>query len=270
MIINLPLISIITVCHNEAERIADTITSIANQTYNNIQTIVIDGASTDGSLEILEANTPHIDHLISEPDEGVYHAMNKGIRMAQGEYLIFLNGGDKFYDQNVLSALFKDANTIEDIIYGNVSFVYPDGKKTISQPGRKIGKLFLTFNTLCHQSMFFRRSLFERAGLFDLDYDILSDYEFLARSILKHSATTLYVPVVISYFYKDGMSFSERNRDKVSLERLRLQKTHLPYIYQLVGRSHTWALGLREYLPKGRLRRAINSIFNRLFKPKEF
>ena len=120
MTIRTPKISIITPCYNAAQYIEQTILSIINQDYDNIEYIIIDGGSTDGSLELIKENESNINYWVSEPDKGIYNAMNKGIMAAKGEYLLFLNGGDWFCNPESLSFLANKTGNF-DIIFGNLS-----------------------------------------------------------------------------------------------------------------------------------------------------
>ena len=122
-----PLFSIITVCRNEFPKIRATCESICNQSVRNFEWIVIDGASTDGTLDVLDEYRDRIAILVSEPDKGIYNAMNKGIRRAGGEYVVFMNGGDRFMDENVLETV--AAAPRKDIISGDLLF--DGGKQTV-------------------------------------------------------------------------------------------------------------------------------------------
>jgi len=125
--ISLPNITIITVSYNAVKTIEDTILSVINQTYPNIEYIIIDGGSTDGTLDIIKKYQDKITYWVSEPDKGIYDAMNKGTLKATGVWLNFMNAGDTFYDHQVLEKVFKDkdwSNT--DVIYGDVVYVYPN------------------------------------------------------------------------------------------------------------------------------------------------
>src|ERR1700749_5163063 len=114
-----PLLSIITINYNDSEGLGTTINSVKHQNYRPIEFIIIDGGSTDGSKELIEKNISIVDHWVSEKDEGIYHAMNKGIQKAKGEYLLFLNSGDYLNDSNTLAILIADHHN-EDIIYGDI------------------------------------------------------------------------------------------------------------------------------------------------------
>lgn len=122
------LISVVTVCYNAADTIEKTMLSVLNQTYHDIEYIIIDGGSTDGTVEIIRKYADRIAYWVSEPDKGIYDAMNKGIKVATGEWINFMNAGDEFVDANVLDKLFF-AKTVAnvDVIYGNTLMKYTEG-----------------------------------------------------------------------------------------------------------------------------------------------
>lgn len=159
----LSLITIITVCYNAEEHIEDTIKSIINQNYKYIEYIIIDGGSSDGTLDIIKKYKDKIDYFISEKDDGIYDAMNKGISKANGEYLLFLNAGDDFCDTDTLSNIFSKKDFLnEDIIYGSSIVVDTDRTKEILLKPKlftKFNLLFWTTRTVCHQAIFVKKNI---------------------------------------------------------------------------------------------------------------
>jgi glycosyltransferase involved in cell wall biosynthesis len=211
-----PRVSIITICRNE-KYIEETCRSVAAQVFDDFEWLVVDGASTDGTLEVLEGYRRHMSFFVSEPDGGIYEAMNKGIKAAKGEYLLFLNGGDALADPLVLARLFRyeTDNRIlaplkpalkADIIFGEVVaretglLAWP---YTLLGP-RRLGLVFFKMNSLPHQATFIRKSLFERVGFYDPAYKINADYEWFMRAILRRRAAYEYVPLVVSIFNFEG------------------------------------------------------------------
>ena len=168
-------LSIITICFNEKE-IQRTCESIVNQSWQDFEWIVVDGGSTDGTLDILNKYKGRINILISEKDNGVYNAMNKGIKLAQGEWLCFMNGGDCFYDKDVLQNIFccnKDFSQY-GVIYGHTATF--DSDKI--QKWKKIkSKSYFLRKNLNHQSTFTKKSLFEKYGYFDEGFKICADFD---------------------------------------------------------------------------------------------
>lgn len=189
---NNPLISIITVVYNEQEHLEQTICSVINQTYDNLEYIIVDGGSTDGTLEIIKKYEDKIAYWISEKDNGIYDAMNKGLLAASGEIINMLNAND-FYTYN---DVIKDYITIfnENFecmwVYANAQIINPDGTNyTIGDINMIIRNNTLNrFSTLCHQAIFYKKILHEYAGLYNLKYKIASDLYFYLKiqSYKKH------------------------------------------------------------------------------------
>jgi len=204
-------LSIITVNLNNARGLQKTIESVVEQTWLDFELIIVDGASTDGSIEVIQHfNNSMIQqfHWLSEPDSGVYQAMNKGIRMAKGEYLLFLNSGDFLVDDRVLTEVFS-INRTADILCGRCD-VSENGKVVwTSNPPDLVtfGKLYNV--GLAHQSTFIKRSLFDKLGLYREDFKYNSDIDFWYRSIILNGATTEKVDLVVSDYNLDGFSSKE-------------------------------------------------------------
>lgn len=157
-----PTISIITVTYNAEEQLQKTVNSVINQTYKNIEFIIIDGASTDNTIEILKKFNNSIDYWVSEPDSGIYDAMNKGLTAATGDYVQFLNAGDYFFNEESLKTIIKAAKTQHDVIYADIMLVDADGvschhHKAMDFTLEKL-KMFGT-GVLCHQSMLVSRDI---------------------------------------------------------------------------------------------------------------
>lgn len=167
---NKPLITIITVCYNAASTIEQTIISVLNQTYPNIEYIIIDGKSTDGTIEIIKKYDNKISYWISEPDRGIYDAMNKGVKSATGEWTNFMNSGDTFYSNTIINDIFYNSVLPYDVIYGNTNYVYYNGS-IIKKAGRVTSKNYMPFT---HQSSFVKTSLLKSLG-FDYQYKICAD-----------------------------------------------------------------------------------------------
>jgi glycosyltransferase involved in cell wall biosynthesis len=199
-------ISIITINKNNAKGLEKTIKSIIDQTNSNYELIVIDGASTDNSLKIINSYREKINQFVSEQDNGIYHAMNKGIRLAKNEYCFFLNSGDYFANNTVLEKIQK-ANIVEDIIYGNLIVL-----KKNKIEGKIIGKSHLSFidlylsNVIKHQSSFIKKELLIGNKLYDESLKIVADWEFFLKTIGYGKATYKYIDVDISFFDNDGIS----------------------------------------------------------------
>ena len=202
-----PLISIITVSYNAATTIEQTILSVINQTYPNIEYIIIDGGSTDGTIDIIKKYVDKISYWISEPDKGIYDAMNKGIKIASGEWINFMNCGDSFYSNTVIKEVFSKANLNSDIIYGNTNLLYFVGNY-IKFGDKVTDKNYMPF---CHQSSFARTMLMKEYN-FDIQYKICSDKNFF-HLMYKANKTFEYVNITISNFDANyGISSTNYNQ----------------------------------------------------------
>lgn len=177
-----PLFTIITVTYNAGAYLEETIESIINQNYGNYEFLIIDGHSTDNTMNIVKRYEKNINFFISEPDKGIYDAMNKGIAYAKGKYINFMNAGDCFFDQMTLTKMAKEIENSSniDILYGKFVLKNSDNPPLKFYKGKKISKWDLhTGIPICHQSMFIRRSLFYKIGFYSLDYQIISEYDWL-------------------------------------------------------------------------------------------
>ena len=198
-------ISIITVNLNNKAGLEKTIKSISDQTLKDYELIVIDGGSTDGSLDIIHRCEKNISHWISEKDYGIYHAMNKGILFARGEYCFFLNSGDYI----VNNTLFEDLSNLDlhsDIISGNVLKIRRNGKYRTIIPHDKPTLHKLCIHSLPHQATLIKRILFNEIGIYNESYRIVSDFDFFLRAIVVSGKTYQKVDINFSYFNLNGIS----------------------------------------------------------------
>jgi glycosyltransferase involved in cell wall biosynthesis len=203
-------ISIITVVFNNAATIADCINSVASQTYSNIEHIVVDGASSDGTQAIVEMNRDKISKYISEPDNGIYDAMNKGIRLATGDVLGILNSDDFYAGPHVIEkvvALFHESGAAA--LFADLVYVRPGN---LDQTVRYYSGAGFTPDKFAwgwmppHPTFFVRRELYERYGLFRTDYKIAADFELTARFLARHKVLFAYLPEVIVRMRTGGIS----------------------------------------------------------------
>jgi len=170
---NNPLISVVTVTYNAASVLEETILSVINQTYPNIQYIIIDGGSTDGTIDIIKKYENRISYWISEPDKGIYDAMNKGINKATGEWINFMNAGDSFCDLDVIRDFVKELQDIDaDVLYGGVKHIMPYGNKILPPLSPKN---ILHDMPCSHQAIFIKTSV-QKFFLFDLKFKMAADY----------------------------------------------------------------------------------------------
>jgi putative colanic acid biosynthesis glycosyltransferase len=175
---NLPVVSVVTVNRNTRDSLTATIESVLSQTYAPLEFIIIDGASSDGSVEIMRQFAADISYSISEPDEGIYDAMNKGVRAATGEWIIFMNSGDLFHDHHAVADVFTQPHPDADLVYGNSLCRYQREQVDRLIPAEPTTVLPLRMNC-SHQSLFARRDLLLQAP-FSLNL-MAADYEFLLR-----------------------------------------------------------------------------------------
>jgi glycosyltransferase involved in cell wall biosynthesis len=201
--------SIVTVCYNSEKFIEGTIESVLSQNFKGYEYIIIDGKSTDKTLIKIKSyqNNHKSIALISEEDNGIYDAMNKGIKQSKGEYIFFLNAGDAFYDSDTLEKTFHLIDKNDEIIYGDICQV--NGEKEVYKKSiKKITKFHLLLDRMiCHQAIFAKRSIFNNHGLFDIRYKISADYDWFI-SCFKAGVKLKYIPLVISYFDMSGISTS--------------------------------------------------------------
>lgn len=221
-----PKLSVITICKNEPF-IEDTCKSIVHQLNQEFEWIVVDGASTDGTLDKLSKYQYRINAFISEADEGVYFAMNKGIRQAHGKYLLFLNGGDLFYGDDVVNRVVPYLESGKsDVFYGDSYRLFEKSADCFikTYPDKLVKSFFLT-NTLAHQSSFIKRELFEKFGGYREDFDIVSDKEKWLNFI-DNGVSFSHIPVVVSCFRMNGIS--RQNSDILLREKKKLLEEYFP------------------------------------------
>lgn len=207
-------LSVITICYNEP-RVEATIKSVLNQTFQDFEWIVIDGGSFQETIDIFNKYKSRINIFISEPDSGIYNAMNKGIKLAHGEYLLFLNAGDTFYDNKVLSRFVKDKSK-KDIIYAN-RYRVKNGKAP--RYPNVLDKNFWIVNTLAHQATLIKRDLFDKYGLYNENYKIVSDYEKWIEFIYVNKCSYKHLNFTGCYFDDNGISESEEYNELHKAER---------------------------------------------------
>lgn len=223
-----PSFSIITVCLNESESIRATCESIVSQVCSDFEWIVIDGASTDGTLDILSEYEDKISCLVSEPDDGVYDAMNKGIKHASGKYVLFLNGGDWLYTSQALQHVSEAP--ARDLIYGDLSVLNESGEQTVLSYPDSLESGYFLHRGLPHQATFIRRDLFGLHGGYDTAFEICADSDLFMRLVLTGNVSYAHVPQVFSVFSWGGISSSGSVRHKARriAETHQLKKKHYP------------------------------------------
>lgn len=206
------ILSIITINRNNAKGIEKTLQSVASQTYKEFEYIVIDGASTDCSVEVIKAHESEFAHLnwISECDKGIYNAMNKGLRMARGEYIQILNSGDSLANDDIVEQMLSELEkkSWPSILYGNMVKCFPNGRRVVDKSfgGEKITMLGMYSGTLNHDPVYVRRDLFEKYGFYDEDLKIVSDWKWYMQALVFGDEKPQYVDLDVTLFDMTGIS----------------------------------------------------------------
>lgn len=200
-----PKISIITVVYNAREDLLKTLTNILEQDWPAIETIIVDGGSTDGTREVILQHQSSITRWISEPDEGLYDAMNKGLQLATGDYVWFINAGDRIYSPTTIRQIFSN-ETRADIYYGDTLVVDSAGReiglRRLRPPDQLTWKSFRHGMLVCHQSILVGRQL---AGPYDLRYPHSADFDWVIRA-LKNAEHIIHTRLILSAFQDGGQS----------------------------------------------------------------
>ena len=201
-------ISVITVVYNAANTIADTIESVLEQNYNHIEHVVVDGGSTDGTVEVIRKYEDHIHVWVSEHDEGIYDAMNKGVEMSTGDVVGFLNADDVYTHDGVLSRVAELLENKDlDACFADLDFINSQGKVVRRYSSSRFKPERLAYGWMpAHPTLYVRKSLFSKVGLFRIDYKIAADYEWIVRVFATHKASWRYVPEVWVHMRLGGVS----------------------------------------------------------------
>jgi glycosyltransferase involved in cell wall biosynthesis len=216
-------VSIITISYNAVDTLEDTILSVISQTYADLEYIVIDGASTDGSLDVIDKYRDKIDRVISEPDEGIYFAMNKGVNMATGDVIAILNADDTYASADIITKVvsrLSESNT--DSLYGDLHYVDRNRAENVVRrwkAGKFVRSFFLKGWMVPHPTFFVRKKIYEKYGLFNTELKSSADYEFMVRVLYKEKISTTYLPEVMVNMKRGGQSnLSLQNRIKANKE----------------------------------------------------
>ena len=225
-------LSIITINRNNAAGLEKTMQSVASQSFKELEYIVVDGASTDGSVEVIQRFESQFAHLrwISEPDSGIYNAMNKGLHMASGDYIQILNSGDCLAADEVteqMLAALKDTDH-PSILYGNMVKCFSDGRKLVDKSfaGQEITMLGMFTGTLNHCPAYIRRELFIKYGYYDESLKIVSDWKWYFQVIILGGEQPQYVDMDVTLFDMTGIS--ETNKDLAKSERKQVLEQMFP------------------------------------------
>jgi glycosyltransferase involved in cell wall biosynthesis len=226
-------LSIITVNYNNATGLERTIKSVQEQTTQDFEHIIIDGNSDDGSKELIERTKDNYSYAISEPDQGVYDAMNKGIAQATGNYILFLNSGDTLYKNYIISKVQSYLDNSTAIVYGDLSIIGEDRPDFIHHYPKKLDFNFFKNTSLGHPATFIKKELFDLYGNYRTDLNIASDWEFFLKTICIEKESYKKMNVIVSNFYEGGLSTTALNIEnhkaevkKVLLEHYEVYDAH--------------------------------------------
>lgn len=246
-------ISVITVNYNDNLGLKKTIESVVNQNFQYFEFIIIDGGSSDGGKEIIEEYQDKIDYWVSEADNGIYHAMNKGIKVAKGDFIIFMNSGDTFADNEVLAKV--ESNLVDefDIYYGDYNRVKTNSIRKKTYP-EKLSFSFFFKGSLSHQSTFIRRTLFSTVFLYNEEYKIASDWEFFIYSICYKNIPYKYLNMTVSDFDFTGISSVDKFKHIGNAERRMTLEKYFPlfiddytYVSEFKSKRIEQVLHIQQY-----------------------
>ncbi len=244
----MPKVTIITVNYNNGAGLGETILSVIGQSFSDYEYIIVDGGSSDESRSIIERNAHWLSSWISEKDNGIYDAMNKGITKATGEYLMFLNSGDVMENDQVLGTFYEhEKMNGSDIYYGNIRLGYDNTSKLHTYP-KCLSLDFWKSYTINHQASFIKKHLFAELGPYNISYTLAADYEFFLRSFV-HGKQFIHIDHELVQFNLDGVS-----RDKKDLYEQQMAlawENNLPlYLKQLLKDHQAYELLMKHRLMK--------------------
>lgn len=235
----MPKVSVITINYNDAPGLERTINSVVSQSVDDIELVVVDGGSTDGSLDVIKKNAGKINSWISEKDNGIYDAQNKGVAKASGDYLIFLNAGDSFYSERVVEKFygFTKANPAK-IYFGNSNVTEADGSSSVLVPPQKPDLNFWYSNTLNHQAVFMHTSLFKEFGCFNIENKYASDFEHLFKIFLKDRTEFTHFNETVCNYDNTGLTSKDEFHQRLIAERITIMKKYVSKEQFSQMRSH--------------------------------
>jgi glycosyltransferase involved in cell wall biosynthesis len=244
-------ITVITVCYNRKATIEKAIKSVLEQNYHNIEYIIIDGNSSDGTKEIIESYRDRISQYISEPDKGMYDAINKGLKLATGDIIGLMHSDDEFYDEKVLTKIAARFNYDPSIdgVYGDGVYVSNDKEERLIR--NRIGGPFSLKKVKSgwlplHPTVYLKKSIIDKYGLYNIDFKIASDTEFLLRYLYKFKIKMTYINAYIVKMRMGGMSTNVKRIFEVFYEDYKIYKYHglAAFLVVLLKKS----IALRQYL----------------------
>lgn len=237
----MPALSIITINRNNAEGLAKTLESVRKQSFTDYEYIVIDGGSTDKSIDVIKKNSDLLSYWVSEPDRNVYHAMNKGTAQAKGNYCLYLNSGDWLSSSTILADIFS-IHFSEDIVYCNDFAAYPDGRTEKRIFPNVLSFKYMYCTSLAHQSTLIKRSLLNSYGGYDERYRLIADWEFFFKSIIIGNVSYKHLPIHVTMFDMSGIGTTATYANERKAEWRAILYQHVPRIiddYEDLKREQT-------------------------------
>lgn len=243
-------LSIITINYNNRDGLQKTIDSVVAQSFKDFEWIVIDGGSTDGSRELIERYADHITYWVSEPDKGVYNAMNKGIQVAKGEYVNFMNSGDYFVSSTILEEVFSSDHSA-DILYGYMMRDDINGEinnQSMMKP--QLSWIDLYNDGMPHQSTFIKKDLFDEFGLYDESLKAVADWKFFVNAMVYHKVSSEFIPKKIAVYASGGVSdiMGREERKRIEKELFPRAMVETIPIVEAYGRIQHYKLTRKMYL----------------------
>lgn len=227
-------LAIITICYNDRAGLERTFASVHEQTTGQFDHIVVDGGSTDGSVELVQANTHRIRQWVSEPDGGIYDALNKGWRMTDAPFVLFMNAGDTFTAPDVVERVLPMLGGEVDVVYGDAQLADERGVYGVKPHPRRLTSAWLMKEVVAHQSQFIRRTLLERTGGYDIRYQVVADYAFLARAFWKEHAGFRHSGLAVCVYDTRGFSARSDRKKQLMDERKAIQQRYAPWYWYAV------------------------------------
>ena len=236
-------LSIITINYNDAIGLEKTIQSVTEQTFGNMEFIVIDGGSSDTSVEVIKKYESRISYWISEKDGGIFNAQNKGLAKAQGEYCLFLNSGDTLHSKTAIASIFK-RNPHADLVACNMAFVYEIGIEVRKQP-KCVKEETLFLSSIWHPATLIKRNLFDTYGNFNEAFRIAADYDFFLKTALVNEVSYQHINVVLSNFDTTGVSSNPAHAQRHAEERRAIQKQYFDdNVIEHIEKLEKWSLSI--------------------------
>ncbi|EMY76372.1 glycosyltransferase, group 2 family protein [Leptospira weilii serovar Ranarum str. ICFT] len=255
-----PKISIVTINYNDRVGLEKTIQSVRSQTgLDRCEHIIIDAASKDGSLDVILKYADQFSFWISEPDKGIYDGQNKGILNSKGDYILFINSGDVLADEHTLSKILSHELNA-DLIYGDMYIESKDGRHRLGRQPSTMTLRHLLLDTIWHPACLIKKELFERHGLYDLNFRIAADYEFWLK-VFSFGVSTKYIPVPFSRFNLEGLSSAPQNQNYLRQERKKAQSFYFNRITLFLYRDIPKTINTMFFFMELLLRKTTKSFF---------